>query len=80
MGLGLVRLLQDARRFDEAEAMLYSLDAGFHGVEADGPIQQVRKTSRLTGNSSGPSGGKEHDQEEWPDLHDCLHLALDYSV
>lgn len=33
IGLGLVRLLQDARRFDEARTTLYSLENGFQGVE-----------------------------------------------
>ena len=32
MGLGLVRLLQDARRFDEAKATLCSLEEGFQEV------------------------------------------------
>ena len=32
MGLGLVRLLQDARRFDEARTTLSSLENGFQGV------------------------------------------------
>ena len=32
MGLGLVRLLQDSRRFDEAKTTLYSLEDGFQGV------------------------------------------------
>jgi hypothetical protein len=32
MGLGLVRLLQDAGRTEEARATLYSLENGFQGV------------------------------------------------
>jgi len=32
IGLGLVRLLQDARRFEEAKATLYSLEEGVQGV------------------------------------------------
>lgn len=32
MGLGLVRLLQDARRFDEAKMALSLLETGFQGV------------------------------------------------
>lgn len=32
MGLGLVRLLQDARRFEEAKATLCSLEEGFQKV------------------------------------------------
>jgi hypothetical protein len=31
MGLGLVRLLQDAKRFEEAREVLYALDDGFKG-------------------------------------------------
>lgn len=48
MGLGLVRLLQDARRFEEARTTLYSLEDGFQGVavESDKRGQQPRKTSR----------------------------------
>lgn len=33
MGLGLVRLLQDAKRFEEAGSVLSSLENGFQGVE-----------------------------------------------
>jgi len=49
MGLGLVRLLQDARRFDEARTTLFSLDNGFHGVatESDKPTRKPRKAHRL---------------------------------
>ena len=32
IGLGLVRLLQDAKRFEEARATLYSLEISFQGV------------------------------------------------
>ena len=41
MGLGLVRLLQDARRFDEAKTTLDLLENDFQGSddEADNPIQ-----------------------------------------
>jgi hypothetical protein len=37
MGLGLVQLLQDARRFEEARTTLYALEDGFQGIaeEAD---------------------------------------------
>jgi hypothetical protein len=34
MGLGVVRLLQDAKRFEEARTILYLLENG-RGVEAD---------------------------------------------
>jgi len=42
MGLGLVRLLQDAGRTEEARITLSSLENGFHGVaeEADKPGQE----------------------------------------
>ena len=33
IGLGLVRLLQDARRFEEARSTLYALETGFQVVE-----------------------------------------------
>ena len=35
MELGLVRLLQDAKRFDEARTIFSSLENGFHGVAAE---------------------------------------------
>ena len=47
MGLGLVRLLQDAKRFDEARTTLYLLESGFQGVESDKPVQKPCKTNRL---------------------------------
>ena len=34
IGLGLVRLLQNAKRFDEARETLYLLEEGFQGVES----------------------------------------------
>ena len=34
IGLGLVRLLQDAKRFEEARTVLYSLENEFQGEEA----------------------------------------------
>ena len=40
MGLGLVRLLQDAGRTEEARITLSSLENGFHGVDADKPGQE----------------------------------------
>jgi hypothetical protein len=51
MGLGLVRLLQDARRFDEAKTRLYSLENGFQGVaeKSTKPSQKRYKASRLKG-------------------------------
>jgi hypothetical protein len=49
MGLGLVRLLQDARRFEEARTTLYSLEYGFQCVaeEPDKPNQIPFKANRL---------------------------------
>jgi hypothetical protein len=55
IGLGLVRLLQDARRFEEARTMFYSLENGFQGVaeESDKPSEQPCKANRLKGVSRG---------------------------
>ncbi len=49
IGLGIVRLLQDARRFDEARTTLCSLEAGFQGVaeKSTKPDQKHCKTSQL---------------------------------
>jgi hypothetical protein len=49
MGLGLVRLLQDARRFEEARTTLYSLEDAFQDVaqESVKPIQKPCKVNRL---------------------------------
>ena len=44
MGLGLVRLLQDARRFEEAKATLYSLE----GVGSNKPRKKPFKAKRIT--------------------------------
>lgn len=46
MGLGLVRLLQDARRFEEARATLYSLEESVQGADekSDKPKRIPRKT------------------------------------
>jgi hypothetical protein len=51
MGLGLVRLLQDAGRFEEAGTTLSWLENGFPGVaeEWDKPSQKPCKANRLTG-------------------------------
>ena len=35
MGLGLVRLLQDAKRFEEARTTLYALEKGLQGAEIE---------------------------------------------
>jgi hypothetical protein len=40
MGLGLVRLLQDAGRTKEARTTLYSLENDFQGIETDKPSQE----------------------------------------
>jgi hypothetical protein len=57
MGLGLVRLLQDAGRIEEARATLYSLENGFHGVaeESPKPSKKPRKANPLKGVSSTAS-------------------------
>ena len=51
MGLGLVRLLQDARRFEEARTTLYSLENGFQGVAeaSDKSKQKPCKANRVKG-------------------------------
>ena len=51
IGLGLVRLLQDARRFEEAETTLHSLENGFQAVaeKSDKPSQKPRRANRLKG-------------------------------
>jgi len=51
MGLGLVRLLQDAGLTEEASTTLNSLENGFQGVpeESDKPSQKPRKANRLQG-------------------------------
>lgn len=57
MGLGLVRLLQDARRFEEARTTLYSLENGFPGV-AKKSVKPNRKLCRshVAGTPSFSSG------------------------
>jgi hypothetical protein len=51
MGLGLVRLLQDAGRTGEARATLYSLENGFQGVgeKSARPGRRPCKANRLKG-------------------------------
>ena len=51
IGLGLVRLLQDAKRFEEARTTLFSLKNGFQGVAAESvePSQKPSKTNKLKG-------------------------------
>jgi len=44
IGLGLVRLLQDAERFEEAKATLYLLE----GVGTDQPSKKPCKAKRIT--------------------------------
>jgi hypothetical protein len=55
MGLGLVQLLQDAKRFEEARTTLASLEHGFQGVARGSykPSQKPRKANRLKGVSRG---------------------------
>jgi predicted N-formylglutamate amidohydrolase len=49
MELGLVRLLQDAKRFEEARTTLHLLEDGYQGVESDTPSQESCKANRLKG-------------------------------
>ena len=53
MGLGLVRLLQDAGLNEEARTTLYSLENGFQGdaEESDKPRQKPCKANRSKGAS-----------------------------
>ena len=54
LGLGLVRLLQDAGLTEDARTTLSSLENGFQGVaeELDKPSQQPCKANRLKGVST----------------------------
>jgi hypothetical protein len=54
MGLGLVRLLQDAGWTEEASTILASLEPGFQGVaeESDKPSQKPCKANRMKGVST----------------------------
>jgi hypothetical protein len=45
VGLGLVRLLQDARRFEEAKTILYSVENEFQGASE----QPGQKTCKVKG-------------------------------
>ena len=51
MGLGLVRLLQNARRFEEAKTTLCSLENDIHGAAEipDKPSQKPHRANRLEG-------------------------------
>lgn len=51
MELGLVRLLQDAGRAEDARTTLYSLENGFQGVaeKSEKPVQKSCKVNRLKG-------------------------------
>ena len=51
IGLGLVRLLQDARRFEEAKTILYSLENEFQGDEDEKPGQKPSKAILLPDDS-----------------------------
>jgi hypothetical protein len=46
MGLGLVRLLQDAQRFEEATTTLCLLENGIQGMEAHKPSQQPSQANQ----------------------------------
>jgi hypothetical protein len=55
IGLGLVRLLQDAKRFEEAKAALYSLENGVHEAP-DKPTQKPsNRPNRVTRHRSAAS-------------------------
>ena len=56
MGLVLVRLLQDARRFEEASTTLYALEFGFQEAP-DKPSQKPSKAKRITRRASRSSSG-----------------------
>ena len=59
MGLGLMRLLQDAKRFDEARTTLHLLENGSCNVESDKPRQKpykVKGVIKTASYSSGPAG------------------------
>jgi hypothetical protein len=66
IGLGLVRLLQDAKRFDEARTTLYSLENSFQGVpvESDEPRQKPVKGVSKTASSSSASASPRIDTAE----------------
>ena len=57
IGLGLVKLLQDAKRFDEAKTILHSLENEFQGVpvELDEPRLKLFKADSC---SSAPTSSK----------------------
>jgi hypothetical protein len=66
MGLGLVRLLQDAGLIEEARKTLYSLEIGFQGAaeKSATPIQKPCKANRLKVSSrtfSGKSTNVKHE-------------------
>ena len=44
IGLGLVRLLQDAKRFEEARTVLYSLEDGIQSAKVNGkPCERISR-------------------------------------
>lgn len=66
MGLGLVRLLQDAGLVEEARKTLFSLENGFQGAaeKTATPIQKPCKANRLKASSrtfSGKSTNAKHE-------------------
>jgi predicted N-formylglutamate amidohydrolase len=52
IGLGFVRLLQDAKRFEEAATTLASLENGVQDAKATKPIQKACKANQSKGDSS----------------------------
>jgi hypothetical protein len=61
MGWGLMRLLQDAKRFDEARTTLSLLENGFQGVaeKSDKPSPKPCKVNRLKGVNTTASRSSE---------------------
>ena len=47
MGLGLVRLLQDAKRFEEATTTFYLLENAVQGVESNNPNERSATLSSV---------------------------------
>src|SRR5277367_2751284 len=73
VGLGLVRLLQDAKRFEEAKSTLYSLENGFQDVpeESHEPSQKSCKVNGLKAVTRTASCSAE---VTWNDSTDILTL------
>ena len=48
MGLGLVRLLQDAKRLEEVRTTLYSLENGFHDLSEESKRPKANRLKDTT--------------------------------